>query len=93
MERISGDRGCGGVSGEMPGLRREGGEDAATAEQGAVQQALRGCVGQACESAAARQVARRFGLPETTVRAIDLRYLERWDAATAQAAAAADGCG
>jgi transposase len=35
-------------------------------------------VGQACESAAARQVARRFGLTETTVRAIDLRYLERW---------------
>ncbi|MBL8227058.1 MAG: transposase family protein, partial [Bryobacterales bacterium] len=35
-------------------------------------------VGQACESASARQVARRFGLPESTVRAIDLRYLERW---------------
>jgi transposase len=38
-------------------------------------------VGQACESAAARQVARRFGLPASTVRAIDLRYLERWAAA------------
>ena len=37
-------------------------------------------VGQACESAAARQVARRFGLSESTVRAIDLRYLERWAA-------------
>jgi hypothetical protein len=36
-------------------------------------------VGEACESAAASQVARRFQLPETTVRAIDLRYLERWD--------------
>ena len=36
-------------------------------------------VGEACESAAANQVARRFQLPETTVRAIDLRYLERWD--------------
>jgi transposase len=36
-------------------------------------------VGQACESAAASQVARRFQLPESTVRAIDLRYLERWD--------------
>ena len=36
-------------------------------------------VGQACESAAASQVARRFQIPETTVRAIDLRYLERWD--------------
>lgn len=38
-------------------------------------------VGEACESAAARQVARRFGLPASTVRAIDLRYLERWAAA------------
>jgi hypothetical protein len=41
-------------------------------------------VGQACESAAARQVARRFGLAESTVRTIDLRYLERWDAARRQ---------
>jgi Transposase and inactivated derivatives len=37
-------------------------------------------VGQACESAAARQVARRMGLAESTVRAMDLRYLERWEA-------------
>ena len=37
-------------------------------------------VGQACESASARQVARRFGLPQSTVRVIDLRYLERWAA-------------
>lgn len=37
-------------------------------------------VGQACESASARQVARGFGLAESTVRAIDLRYLERWAA-------------
>jgi transposase len=37
-------------------------------------------VGQACESAAARRVARQFGLAESTVRAIDLRYLERWAA-------------
>jgi transposase len=37
-------------------------------------------VGQACESAAARQVARRMGLAESTVRAIDVRYLERWEA-------------
>jgi len=36
-------------------------------------------VGQACESATASQVARRFQLPETTVRAIDMRYLERWE--------------
>jgi transposase len=37
-------------------------------------------VGQACQSASARQVARRFGLASSTVRAIDLRYLERWKA-------------
>ena len=37
-------------------------------------------VGQACESAAARQVARRMGLSESTVRGIDLRYLERCEA-------------
>ena len=35
-------------------------------------------VGLACEGAAARQVARQFGLAASTVRAIDLRYLERW---------------
>jgi transposase len=35
-------------------------------------------VGRACESAAARQVAQRMGLAGSTVRAIDLRYLERW---------------
>jgi hypothetical protein len=38
-------------------------------------------VGQACEGAPARQVARRFYLAETTVRAIDPRYLRRWAAA------------
>ena len=37
-------------------------------------------VGEACESASARQVARRFAWPQSTVRAIDLRYLERWNA-------------
>src|SRR5712664_1248615 len=37
-------------------------------------------VGQACESAAVRQVARQFGLAASTVRAIDLRYLKRWSA-------------
>jgi transposase len=35
-------------------------------------------VGEACESAAARRVARQFGLSTSTVVAIDLRYLERW---------------
>ena len=37
-------------------------------------------VGLACEMASARQVARQFGLSPSTVRAIDLRYLERWSA-------------
>jgi transposase len=35
-------------------------------------------VGQACESAAVRRVARQFGLAASRVRAIDLRYLQRW---------------
>ena len=35
-------------------------------------------VGLACESAAARQVARQFQLAAGTVRAIDQRYLGRW---------------
>lgn len=38
-------------------------------------------VGRACEGAAAAQVARRLGMAASTVRAIDLRYLERWAAA------------
>jgi transposase len=37
-------------------------------------------VGQACESAAVRQVARHMRMAASTVRAIDLRYLERWEA-------------
>jgi transposase len=37
-------------------------------------------VGKACESAAARQVAHQRGMAESTVRSIDLRYLERWEA-------------
>ena len=37
-------------------------------------------VGQACEAAAARAVALQFGLAQSTVRSIDLRYLERWEA-------------
>src|SRR5271169_4488871 len=43
-------------------------------------------VGEACESASARRVAKRFGLAESTVRAIDLRYLERWNAQRKKAA-------
>jgi transposase len=36
-------------------------------------------VGQACENAAARRVAKQFKLAESTVRAINLRYLQRWE--------------
>lgn len=34
----------------------------------------------ACESASARRAAKQVGLPQSTVRAVDLRYLERWNA-------------
>jgi transposase len=37
-------------------------------------------VGESCQSAPARQVARRYGLAQSTVRAIDRRFLERWQA-------------
>ena len=37
-------------------------------------------VGESCESAAARRVAKQFRLAASTVRSIDLRYLERWAA-------------
>jgi transposase len=37
-------------------------------------------VGEACESAAARRVAKQFDFAATPVRSIDLRYLERWSA-------------
>src|ERR1700722_11312093 len=42
-------------------------------------------VGAACESASVRQVARQFGLAASTVRAIDLRYLQRCSATRRQA--------
>src|ERR1035441_9503368 len=64
----------------MSGLRAEDREGGAVAGQGPVLQGFEEAVGQACESASARQVAHRFGLAESTVRAIDLRYLERWSA-------------
>jgi len=35
-------------------------------------------VGQACEGASARMVARQFQIAASTVRNMDLRYLERW---------------
>ena len=68
------------VSGVLPGLRHQSGESATVAEQSAIQKRFEDAVGQACESAAARQVSLRFGVAASTVRAIDLRYLERWAA-------------
>jgi transposase len=51
-------------------------------------------VGLARESTSVRQVARQFGLAASTVRAIDLRYLERWNATRRKdrLANAADSC-
>ena len=43
-------------------------------------------VGEACESASARRVAKQYALAESTVRAIDLRYLKRWEAQRKQPA-------
>ena len=37
-------------------------------------------MGLACRSTSVRQVARQFRLAASTVRAIDLRYLQRWSA-------------
>jgi transposase len=50
-------------------------------------------VGQACESAAVRRMARQFGLAASTVRAIDMRYLQRWAARATPTRLAADGGG
>jgi len=80
MEEVSdhGDhRTLPGVLSRVRGQDREG---SATAGQSAVQQRLEDAVGLACESASVRQVARQFGLVASTVRAIDLRYLQRWSA-------------
>ena len=49
--------------------------------KGSLQQAVRRrCRRESCESAAARRVAKQFRLAASTVRSIDLRYLERWAA-------------
>ena len=69
------------LSDSLPGVRGEGGEGIEQLPcKAPYSKRFEDVVGQACESAAARQVARRVGLAESTVRAIDLRYLERWEA-------------
>src|SRR3984957_2478580 len=50
-------------------------------------------VGQACESAAVRQVARHMGMAASTVRAIDYTVLGTVGCQSAEAASAADGRG
>jgi len=61
-------------------LRGEDREGRATTEQGSFSKRFEDAVGEACESAAARRVAKQVGLAASTVRSIDLRYLERWAA-------------
>jgi transposase len=48
-------------------------------------------MGLACEAASARQVSRQWGVSASTVRAIDLRSLERWAARPPSARPQADG--
>jgi transposase len=50
-------------------------------------------VGESCESATARRVAKQYGMAASTVRSIDLRYLERWGGGAAETRVAADGSG
>ena len=69
----------------MPGLWGEAGEDPAVAEQGSILEALRRCSGVGLRECIG-ETARQFGLAESTVRAIDVRYLERWAASRRQPA-------
>jgi transposase len=59
---------CGGKAEKIPSLP----------SKAPFSQRFEDAVGQACESAPVRRVARQFALPESTVRAIDLRYRQRW---------------
>lgn len=79
MLRIPDDSGDRVVPGEVPGLRPQGREGAATAEQGAVQQHVSKTLWD-WGVRVRRRVAKQFRLAESTVRGIDLRYLERWAA-------------
>src|SRR6266498_643955 len=64
----------------MPGLWRESGEGPAAAEQSAIQQALRGCRGPGVRERVGSASGAAVRFAGDTVRAIDLRYLERWAA-------------
>ena len=64
----------------LPGLRGSGGKRSSNCRpRRRSANASKGSWGKPAKVQPAGQVARRFRLPETTVRAIDLRYLERWD--------------
>ncbi len=64
----------------MPGLRFKAEKVPPLPSKAPFSKGFEDAVGQACENAAARRVAKQFGLAESTVRGIDLRYLERWAA-------------
>jgi len=80
VEKVSGHGDHRAVPGELSAVWRASRKGTATAEQSALSKDFEDAVGLACESASVRQVARQFGLAASTVRAIDLRYLERWNA-------------
>ena len=91
MYGIPDDRGGRDLPGLLPRLRHQDRESPAVAEQSPFSKRFEDAVGQACEGAAARQVALRFGLAASTVRNIDLRYLERWAASRRKPALARMG--
>ena len=77
MAQVS-DHRCGGVlSGTLSKVRSEG-RNGSAIPHGQFSKDFEDEVGLACDSAAARQVARQVGLAAGTVRAMDRRYLERW---------------
>jgi transposase len=76
-----GPRWCRDLSSVLPGLRIKIEKVPQLPSKAPFSRRFEDAVGEACESAAVRPVARRFGMPASTVRVIDLRYLERWEAA------------
>jgi Helix-turn-helix domain of transposase family ISL3/Transposase len=69
---------CRDLSSALSGLWSEDRTVGAVTFQGPFSKRFEDIVGRACESASVRQVARQFGLSESTVRTIDQRYLQRW---------------
>lgn len=69
------------LPGEVPGMWGEEGEGAAITEQGAVLESLPGGRGRGLRERLGTTSGAAVPTPASTVRAIDLRYLERWAAA------------